>query len=94
MVFCLQDFGAGGLRLGCLISQNREFTDAARAICRFASPSQYSMYIASRLLEDQDYVNALLDKSNVLLAKNRLLAESLLSQAGITYHDKGYVYHM
>jgi hypothetical protein len=49
------------------------------------------MHIAARLLEDQDYVDTLLAKSSALLSKHRLIAESLLSQAGITFHDKGYV---
>ncbi|KAI0405233.1 PLP-dependent transferase [Xylaria palmicola] len=68
-----KDFGAGGLRLGCMVSQNRELTDAVRAICRFPSPSH----------------RPFLEKSRARLLRDRLLAESLLSQAGIRFHDQG-----
>ncbi|KAI0531850.1 pyridoxal phosphate-dependent transferase [Xylaria digitata] len=71
------------------MSKNREFTDAVRAICCFASPSQFSMHIAASLLEDQDCIRSFLDKSRVRLLQNRLLAEPLLSEAGIAFHDAG-----
>lgn len=84
-----KDFGAGGMRLGCMISQNSEFIDAVRSICRFASPSQFSMEIAASFLEDQEHVRSFLEKSHLRLLQHRLLAESLLSEAGIPFHDKG-----
>ncbi|KAI1371326.1 acc synthase [Hypoxylon crocopeplum] len=84
-----KDFGAGGMRLGCVISQNREFTNATRAVCRFSSPSQFSMELASKILEDQDYVAKFLEKSGQVLLQSRLLAEDLLTQAGISFHQKG-----
>ncbi|KAI1385379.1 acc synthase [Hypoxylon trugodes] len=84
-----KDFGAAGLRLGCVISRNKEFTKATRAICRFSSPSQYAMELAAKFLEDQKYVAEFLKKSQSLLLRNRLLAEDLLSQAGINFHRKG-----
>ncbi|KAJ3561047.1 hypothetical protein NPX13_g9095 [Xylaria arbuscula] len=67
-----KDFAAPGTRLGCVISRNREFTDAVRAVCRFGSPSQFSMHIAASLLQDKG-----------------LLAEALLSEAGIDFHAGG-----
>ncbi|XXH01270.1 hypothetical protein Hte_007624 [Hypoxylon texense] len=84
-----QDFGSAGMRLGCLVSQNADFTKAARAICRFSSPSQFSMDLAAKLLEDQDYVAKFLEKSQNLLSQSRLLAEKLLTEAGIQFHEKG-----
>ncbi|KAI3318157.1 PLP-dependent transferase [Xylariaceae sp. AK1471] len=84
-----KDFGAGGMRLGCIVSQNREFTDAVRSVCRFSSPSQFSMEIAASFLEDQEYIRTFLETSHAGLLRNRLLAESLLSQAGIRFHDQG-----
>lgn len=84
-----KDFASGGMRLGCLISQNKEFTKATRAVCRFSSPSQYAMDIASKILEDQEYVAKLLEKSSLLLAKARSAAEDLLNEAGIGFHKKG-----
>ncbi|KAI0909023.1 PLP-dependent transferase [Ustulina deusta] len=84
-----KDFSAAGMRLGCVISQNHEFNEAVRAICRFASPSQFSMHLAASLLEDRGYVRSLLEKSQTRLLRNRLLAESLLSEVGFDFHNDG-----
>ncbi|KAI1654474.1 PLP-dependent transferase [Daldinia decipiens] len=84
-----KDFGAAGMRLGCLISRNKEFTKAARAIGCFSSPSQFSMDLAAKFLDDQAYVTKFLEKSQNLLLQNRLIAEDLLNQAGVGFHKKG-----
>lgn len=42
------------------------------------------------MLEDQEFIGKFLHKSHTLLLQNRLLAEELLRQAGIGFHDKGY----
>lgn len=47
------------------------------------------MDLAAKLLEDQDFVKQLLDKSHRVLFKIRLLAEKLLDEAGIKYEKKG-----
>ncbi|KAJ5714484.1 uncharacterized protein N7483_011665 [Penicillium malachiteum] len=41
------------------------------------------------MLEDQEFIGKFLQKSHTLLLQNRLLAEELLRQAGIGFHDKG-----
>ncbi|KAI1352090.1 PLP-dependent transferase [Xylaria sp. FL0043] len=84
-----KDFSIPGMRLGCVISQNQEFNNAVRAICRFASPSQYSMHIAASFLEDQAYVRSYLEKARARLLQNRMLAESLLSAASIDFYNDG-----
>ncbi|KAI1771506.1 acc synthase [Hypoxylon cercidicola] len=84
-----KDFSGAGMRLGCVVSQNADFTKAARAQCRFNSPSQFSMDLAAKLLEDQDYVAKFLEKSQSLLSQARSLAEDLLTEAGIQFHQKG-----
>ncbi|KAI0880483.1 acc synthase [Annulohypoxylon maeteangense] len=84
-----KDFGSGGMRLGCVISQNDEFTKATRALCRFSSPSQYSMDLATKILEDQEYVAKFLEKSKLSLTRARLVTEDLLNKAGIGFHQKG-----
>ncbi|KAJ5995755.1 acc synthase [Penicillium waksmanii] len=73
-----KDFAACGMRLGCVISQNKEFNKAIRALC-----------LAATLLEDQEFIRKFLAKSHTLLLRNRLLAEELLKQAGIDFYDKG-----
>ncbi|KAI6082189.1 acc synthase [Hypoxylon rubiginosum] len=84
-----KDFSGAGMRLGCVVSQNADFTKATRATCRFNSPSQFSMDLAAKLLEDQDYVAKFLDKSQGLLSQSRSLAEELLTEAGIQFHQRG-----
>ncbi|KAI0164074.1 acc synthase [Xylariaceae sp. FL1272] len=84
-----KDFGAAGLRLGCLISKNEQLTKAARAICRFSSPSQFSMDLAAKILEDQSFVRTFLDKSSRCLTQARALAEELLTEINISYHKPG-----
>ncbi|WPH01278.1 pyridoxal phosphate-dependent transferase [Acrodontium crateriforme] len=84
-----KDFGAGGMRLGCLISRNKELTDGVRAVCRFSSPSQFSMDLANKILENQGFVEKFLLNSQTALAKQRQFAENLLDEAGIHYHKKG-----
>ncbi|KAM3071737.1 hypothetical protein ACMFMG_009607 [Clarireedia jacksonii] len=84
-----KDYTAAGLRLGCVISQNTEFSNAIRAGCRFSSPSQLSMEIAAKFLEDQDYVKQFLTKSHREILKSRLLTEQLLTEANVLYSDKG-----
>ncbi|KAI1760550.1 acc synthase [Hypoxylon sp. FL1150] len=84
-----KDFSSAGMRLGCVVSQNADFTKAARAMCRFNSPSQFSMDLAAKLLEDQGYVAKFLKKSQSLLSQSRSLAEELLIGAGIQFHRKG-----
>ena len=49
------------------------------------------MDLAAKFLEDQAFVRQFLQKSHHRLLQNRLLAEDLLSQAGISYHQEGYV---
>ncbi|OGM48609.1 hypothetical protein ABOM_002012 [Aspergillus bombycis] len=75
-----KDFGAGGMRLGCVISQNED---------RFSSPSQFSMDLAAKFLEDQEFVAKFLQRSHHRLLQSRLLAEDLLSREGIGYSQKG-----
>ncbi|KAI2616791.1 acc synthase [Hypoxylon sp. NC1633] len=84
-----KDFGAGGMRLGCVVSQNTEFIKAIRAVCRFSSPSQFTMELATKILEDQNFFSKFNEKSLRLLSQARLMAEGLLSQAGINFHRKG-----
>ncbi|KAK6953322.1 hypothetical protein Daesc_005625 [Daldinia eschscholtzii] len=51
--------------------------------------SKFSMDLAAKFLDDQEYVTKFLEKSQSLLLRNRLIAEELLDQAGVGYHKKG-----
>lgn len=52
------------------------------------------MDIAATILENQEFVTQYLDKSRAMLAKSRLLAEQLLTEQGISYHNRGYVHSL
>ncbi|RMZ81566.1 hypothetical protein DV737_g2466, partial [Chaetothyriales sp. CBS 132003] len=85
-----KDYGAAGLRLGCLITHNADFASAARGLwSRFSSPSQFSMSLAADLLEDRAFLRPYLAKSLTLLSQARLVAEQALDEAGLNYHRKG-----
>lgn len=57
---------------------------------RFSWPSQFSMDLATKILDNQEFVEKLLRTSQRLLLENRLLAEDLLNQAGIRFYNEGY----
>jgi 1-aminocyclopropane-1-carboxylate synthase len=48
------------------------------------------MDIAVKMLEDRAWIRNYLSRSIATLARQRLLAESLLNQAGIKYYARGY----
>ncbi|ETN36998.1 uncharacterized protein HMPREF1541_07986 [Cyphellophora europaea CBS 101466] len=85
-----KDYAAGGLRLGCLISHNEALHRAVRGgVCRFSSPSSLSMEVAARMLEDRGWMNGFLRSSVAALARQRVLAEGLLDEAGVGYYRGG-----
>lgn len=47
------------------------------------------MEIATRFLEDQEFVTRFLQKSHEALRDSRVFAEKLLKQEGFEYHDEG-----
>ena len=57
---------------------------------RFSSPSQFSMDLASKFLEDEEFVGQFLQDSHARLYKSRLHTEKLLRESNIKYHNKGY----
>ncbi|KAG0645986.1 putative aminotransferase sirI [Hyphodiscus hymeniophilus] len=84
-----KDFGAAGLRLGCVVSHNKEMTKATRNIGRFHWPSEMSCAIATTILEDKAFVVEYTKKSRQLLSEQYQLAAKMLDGAGIDYIRKG-----
>ncbi|TVY19878.1 putative aminotransferase tcpI [Lachnellula arida] len=84
-----KDFGAAGIRLGCLVSRNDELTKATQAIGRFNWPSGLSVSIATAILEDTAFVEDYTKKSRSLLAEHYALATRTLDDAGINYSRDG-----
>lgn len=84
-----KDFGAAGLRLGCLISQNKEMTKATQAIGRFHWPSEVACSIATTILEDKKFIESYTKKSRELLSQNYAVATKILDDTGIDYVRNG-----
>ncbi|RDW75299.1 hypothetical protein BP6252_06441 [Coleophoma cylindrospora] len=84
-----KDFGAAGLRLGCLITRNESLTAAIQAIGRFNWPSELSVSMATNILEDKAFVADYTRKSRLALGRNYAIATGLLDQAGIKYAEHG-----
>ncbi|KAL2841748.1 acc synthase [Aspergillus pseudoustus] len=80
-----KDFAASGLRLGCLISRNHRFLQAALSVSRFQWPSGISCGIATAILENEEFVQSFISQSHRLLRSQRDLAAQALEDAGIPY---------
>ncbi|KAF2099405.1 PLP-dependent transferase [Rhizodiscina lignyota] len=88
-----KDFAGAGLRLGCLISRSKVVNDAIRPICRFASPSEISGFLAAELLDEKDLVKSFIEQSRKALFQSHRFAAGLLHEAGIKYYwpvDAGF----
>ncbi|KAF7946168.1 hypothetical protein EAE96_009171 [Botrytis aclada] len=84
-----KDFGAAGLRLGCLVTYNKQLSNATRNIGRFHWPSELSCAIAIKILEDRSFTTEYIGKSHMLLNEQYILATQILKRAGISYYDRG-----
>ncbi|KAK2755777.1 putative secondary metabolism biosynthetic enzyme [Arachnomyces sp. PD_36] len=82
-----KDFGANGLRIGCVISQsNPHFLQALQTNAVFCYPASLSDHIAANVLEDQDF-NTKYTKTNQLrLSENYHFTISFLKKHGIPYY--------
>ncbi|MCJ1469670.1 hypothetical protein MMC07_008306 [Pseudocyphellaria aurata] len=84
-----KDFGAAGLRLGCLITRNQDLLQAVSAISRFSWPSHLSCEAAATMLEDVEWTSRLLHLNQQRLGENYRFTTKMLDDAGIQYHHGG-----
>ncbi|KAI5245936.1 PLP-dependent transferase [Aureobasidium subglaciale] len=80
-----KDFVAGGLRLGCLYSGNTELLNAISAVGQFAWSGSLNQLFAAEMLEDEEWLNAFLDKSRVVLKERYEICSAMLDGHGIEY---------
>ncbi|KAI5269625.1 hypothetical protein E4T47_06934 [Aureobasidium subglaciale] len=86
MVYGLsKDFAAGGLRLGCLYSKNTELLNAISAVGQFAWSGSLNQLFAAEMLEDEEWLNAFLDKSRGVLKERYGKCRAMLDNYGIEY---------
>lgn len=58
-----KDFGAAGLRLGCVVTRNTTMLKVVQMTARFHNPSGASLAIVNAMLEDRDWCNTFLGSS-------------------------------
>ena len=85
------DFAAAGVRLGSVITQNKDLKKAIAANIRFHSPSGMSIAIGTAILEDKKFVAEFIALSRKRLSEAYAYTIKTLDEAGIGYHNGGYV---
>lgn len=80
-----KDFGAAGLRLGCVVTRNALVQKVAQMTARFHNPSGASVAIAIAMLEDRDWCNAFLDSSRGKIREAYALITAGLRDLGIDF---------
>ena len=81
-----KDLAAGGLRLGCLWTQNEAVMDAVGAISQFSWSGSMNETIATLMLEDREWLHAFTTKSRILLTERNLMVRRMLEDKGIGYY--------
>ncbi|RJE23604.1 hypothetical protein PHISCL_04060 [Aspergillus sclerotialis] len=83
-----KDFGATGIRMGCLISQeNRAFLDSAEGISLFNFPSSLADNITAKLLTDDQAVDRFVSLNQSRLAESYQFVTNFLRKHGIPYRE-------
>ncbi|EYE98293.1 putative aspartate aminotransferase [Aspergillus ruber CBS 135680] len=81
-----KDFGATGLRIGCLISQsNKQFLDACESISLFSFPSSLADNTVAELLADDSFTEHFISLNRARLSDNYRHITGLLKERGIPY---------
>jgi 1-aminocyclopropane-1-carboxylate synthase len=80
-----KDFGASGLRLGVLYSQNSELITAMTNLNNVATVSNLFQECACFILEDEEYLNYYITKNRRLLYESYLVITQGLHSLGIAY---------
>lgn len=80
-----KDFAAGGLRLGCIQTQNKELLRAMGAMSQFHWSSVAGEKLATLMLEDEEWMARFLDTSRERLAAHNRMTRKLLDEYGVPY---------
>lgn len=80
-----KDTAAGGIRLGCFYSRNRELMRAMSTITHFHWSGIADEKIAISMLEDESWMDSFLQKSQDRLADNNVKVRTMLDNHGIKY---------
>jgi 1-aminocyclopropane-1-carboxylate synthase len=80
-----KDFAAAGLRLGVLITRNRELQRAMRTVVRFHEPSGPSTVIGAAMFEDREWCRNFIALSKRRIAEAYEFATGRLRDMGVEY---------
>jgi len=80
-----KDFGAGGLRLGCIYIRNKELMQAMEAITPFHWSGALNDGVAASMLEDEEWMSNFLAKSRSALADHNKLTRRILEEHKVEY---------
>lgn len=84
-----KDFGAAGLKIGCLITQNVLLKKAVTAVQRFCGISGASIAIATAMLEDRIWCRDFFTLSRLRLAEAYTFTTRKLIETGIHFLEGG-----
>ncbi|KAL1297239.1 hypothetical protein AAFC00_004800 [Neodothiora populina] len=80
-----KDFACGGLRLGCIYTRSEALMAAVGAITQFAWSGALNQTFAYLMLEDEEWLDSFIQKSQKTLAERSRLARDVLDGKGIAY---------
>jgi aspartate/methionine/tyrosine aminotransferase len=84
-----KDFGANGLRIGCLISQhNPPIISALKAHALYTFPSSPSDHIACKILENDEWTAWYIKENQKRLSENYALTIKSLNEYDIPYYQR------
>lgn len=81
-----KDFGANGVRLGMIISQeNRDLLESIRGAAQYSSISGLADYWTTKTLEDDVFTDKYIEKNREILAESYKYVVAFLQEHGIPY---------
>jgi aspartate/methionine/tyrosine aminotransferase len=82
-----KDLAGGGLRLGCVWTQNSSLLSALSTISFFSWPTNFSDAIGSAMLEDEEWMSNFREASNKQLKESAAFTRGILDGYEIPYSD-------
>ncbi|KAL9627475.1 MAG: hypothetical protein Q9164_007596 [Protoblastenia rupestris] len=80
-----KDTAAGGIRLGCLYTRNKDLMRAAQTITQFHWSGNANEKVATLMLEDEKWMDQFLELSRTRLAERNKMVRQILDDNGIKY---------
>lgn len=80
-----KDFGANGLRLGCIITHNAAFREAMKSVAIYSYVSSLSDHIVANILENNAWTDSYIKENQLRLSKSYSWCVEFLRQHEIPY---------